>query len=62
MYSPTFVSAVLLLLLMSQMICWSLLAREANTQLEMMRKQAEVAKFEVMYLSSNLRRDSEDRF
>jgi hypothetical protein len=44
------------------MICCPLLEKEANKELEIMWKQAEVAKFAVMYLSSNLRRDSEDRF
>jgi len=36
--------------------------RSANNQLEMIWKQAEVAKCEVMDLSKNLRRDSEDTF
>ena len=57
-----FYSCFIFGVLKSQTIYWRFLATEANNQLEMIRKQAEVAKFEVIDLSRNLRRDSEDRF
>lgn len=51
-----FYSCFMIGVTMSQLI----LAREANNQLEIIRKQAEVAKFEAMDLSRNLRRESEN--
>ena len=62
MYSSTFIRALLLAFSISQIIYWYFLATAANNQLEMMWKEAVVAKFGVMDLSMNLRRDGEDRF